>query len=61
MYSNQDKIYLQTRDIPTLKKKIDEAINLSEKLALVLNDLKCYNLQFEIRQDEEVNKREEEA
>lgn len=48
MFTNKDKLYLQTSDIPTLKNKIDKAIKLSNQLASVLNDLDCYNIEFEI-------------
>ena len=48
MFSNKDKIYLQTSDIPTLKNKINSAIELSNQLASFLNDLDRYNIEFEI-------------
>lgn len=48
MYSNKDKLYLQTTDIPTLKNKINKAIELSRELASTLNDLENYKLEFEI-------------
>ena len=53
MYSNKDKIYLQTKDIPTLKNKIDKAIKLSKELEQTLSDLECYKLEFEIKEREE--------
>lgn len=53
MYSDKDKLYLQTKDMPTLKNKINEAIELSRKLTTVLNDLESYNLTFEIKKEGE--------
>lgn len=53
MYSNQDKLYLQTKDMPTLKNKINEAMRLSKELARVLNDLEGYQLEFEIQKERE--------
>ena len=34
MYSNNDKLYLQSKDMPILKEKISKAIDLSKELAL---------------------------
>ncbi len=48
MYSVNDKIFLQTKDIPNLKSKIIRAIELSNELELVLKDLNNYDLEFEI-------------
>lgn len=48
VYSNKDKLYLQTKDIPTLKNKMNKAIELSRELASVLNDLENYEVEFEI-------------
>lgn len=53
MYSNQDKLYLQTKDMPTLKKKLEKAQRLSRELAFVLNDINSYRLEFEIKKEEE--------
>ena len=52
MFSNKDKLYLQTKDIPVLKKKISKAIELSKELENVLNDLENYEIEFEIRKEE---------
>lgn len=52
MYTNKDKLYLQTSDIPTLKNKINKAIELSKQLVSILNDLECYNIEFEIKKEE---------
>lgn len=49
MFSNKDKLYLQTNDIPTLKNKINKAIELSKELEVVLKDLENYNITFEIK------------
>ena len=48
MFTNKDKLYLQTKDIPNLKKAIDKAIELSNELKLVLNELDNYNIEFKI-------------
>lgn len=48
MYSDKDKIYLQTSDIPKLKNKIKKAIDLANELSITLNDLENYNIEFEI-------------
>ncbi len=52
MFANKDKLYLQTNDIPTLKKKIEKAIELSKELETVLKDLENYNIEFEIKKEE---------
>lgn len=52
MFSNKDKLYLQTKDIPVLKNKISKAIELSKELENVLNDLENYEIEFEIRKEE---------
>ena len=39
---------MQTKDIPTLKNKMNKAIELSRELASVLNDLENYEVEFEI-------------
>ena len=48
MFTNKDKLYLQTKDIPNLKNTIDKAIELSNELKLVLNELDNYNIEFKI-------------
>lgn len=53
MYSNKDKLYLQTSDMPTLNNKINKAIELSKELALVLKDLENYDVEFEINAEKE--------
>ena len=53
MYSDRDKLYLQTRDMPRLKEKINRAIELSKELEQTLSDLECYKLEFEITEREE--------
>lgn len=53
MFSNKDKIYLQTSDIPNLKRKIDKAIELGRELSSVLNDLENYKLELEINTKKE--------
>lgn len=53
MFSNKDKIYLQTSDIPNLKRKIDKAIELGRELSAVLNDLENYKLELEINTKKE--------
>ena len=52
MYSNNDKLYLQSKDMPILKEKISKAIDLSKELALTLQDLETYKLEFEIKKEE---------
>lgn len=52
MYSNKDKLYLQTKDMPILKEKLERAKELSAELALVLNDIDNYDLEFEIKKEE---------
>ena len=54
MYSNKDKLYLQTKDMPILKEKLERAKELSAELALVLNDIDSYNLEFEIKKEEKL-------
>lgn len=51
MYSNNDKLYLQTRDMPELKKKLENAQRLSKELAIVLDDIESYRLEFEVREE----------
>lgn len=53
MYTNKDKLYLQTTDMPTLKNKINKAIELSRELTSVLNDLENYKVEFEINAERE--------
>ena len=53
MYSYKDKVYLQTNDMPTFKNKINKAKELSKELALILNDLEDYELEFEISAETE--------
>lgn len=48
MFTNKEKLYLQTSDIPNLKNKIDKAIELANELKSVLNDLDNYNIEFKI-------------
>lgn len=52
MFSNNDKLYLQSKDMPTLKEKINRAIELSKELKITLEDLDGYNLEFEIKKEE---------
>lgn len=52
MFSNKDKLYLQTKDVPTLKSKISKAIELSKELESVLSDLENYEIEFEIKKEE---------
>ena len=52
MYSNNDKIYLQSKEMTILKEKISKAIDLSKELALTLQDLETYKLEFEIKKEE---------
>lgn len=52
MYSNKDKLYLQTKDMPALKEKLERAKELSVELASVLNDIDSYDLEFEIKKEE---------
>lgn len=52
MYSSNDKLYLQSKDMPILKEKINRAIDLSKELALTLQDLEAYKLEFEIKKEE---------
>lgn len=52
MFTNKDKLYLQTSDIPKFKNKIEQAIKLSKELASVLNDLETYSFEFEIKKEE---------
>lgn len=52
MYSNKDKLYLQTKDMPILKEKLERAKKLSTELESVLNDIDSYNLEFEIKKEE---------
>lgn len=49
MFANKDKLFLQTGDLPTLKGKIDRAVQLSNELNLVLQDLNGYQLEFEFK------------
>lgn len=49
MFTIKDKLFLQTGDLPTLKEKIDKAIQLSNELNLVLQDLNGYQLEFELK------------
>lgn len=53
MYSNNDRIYLQTKDMPTLQAKINKAKELSVELASVLDDIDGYQLEFEIKKEED--------
>lgn len=53
MHSYKDKLYLQTRDMPTLNNKINKAIELSRELALTLNDLADYKVEFVINAESE--------
>ena len=53
MFTNKDKLYLQTTDIPNLKRKIDRAIELSSELQSVLNDLDNYNIEFKMQTKKE--------
>ena len=52
MYSNKDKLYLQTKDMPTLKEKLERAKKLSSELETVLNDIDEYTMEFEIKKEE---------
>ncbi len=52
MFSNNDKLYLQSKDMPVLKEKISRAIELSRELVTTLQDLEAYNLEFEIKKEE---------
>lgn len=52
MYSNKDKLYLQTNDMPILKEKLEKAKQLSKELEVVLRDIDNYNLEFEIKKEE---------
>lgn len=52
MFSNKDKLYLQTKDVSTLKNKISRAIELSKELESVLSDLENYEIEFEIKKEE---------
>lgn len=52
MYSNKDKLYLQTNDMPILKEKLERAKELVGKLEIVLNDIDSYSLEFEIKKEE---------
>lgn len=53
MFTNKEKLYLQTSDIPNLKSKIEKAIELSNELKSVLNDLNNYNIEFSIETKKE--------
>lgn len=53
MYSNKDKLYLQTKDMPILKKKLEDAQRLSQELVFVLNDINNYQLEFEVKKEED--------
>lgn len=52
MYSNKDKLYLQTKDMPILKEKLERARALSKELQAVLNDIDNYDLEIEIKKEE---------
>lgn len=52
MYSNKDKLYLQTNDMPILREKLKKAKELTKELEIVLNDIDTYNLEFEIKKEE---------
>lgn len=52
MYSNKDKLYLQTNDMPILREKLKKAKELTKELDIVLNDIDTYNLEFEIKKEE---------
>lgn len=51
MYSNKDRLYLQTNDMPILKEKLEKAKQLSKELEIVLNDIDNYNLEFELKKE----------
>lgn len=53
MFTNKDKLYLQTKDIPNLKNTIDKAIELSNELRTTLNDLESYTIEFEMQTKKE--------
>lgn len=53
MYSSEDKLYLQTTDMPILKDKINRAIEISRELTSVLNDLESYKIEFKINTEGE--------
>lgn len=48
MFTNKDKLYIQTSDIPNLNEKINKAIELSNELKKVLNDLNGYSIEFKM-------------
>ena len=54
MYSNKDKLYLQTKDMPILKEKLEKAKKLSKELEVVLTDIDSYNLEFGIKNVEDI-------
>lgn len=51
MFSNNDKLYLETTDMPTLKTKLKEAEKLSKELASILNDISNYRLEFKMKEE----------
>ena len=53
MFSNNDKLYLETSDMPIFKTKLKEAERLSKELAFVLNDISNYRLEFKMKERSE--------
>lgn len=53
MFTNKDELYIETSDIPNLNKKINRAIELSNELRNVLNDLDGYCIEFKMGEKKE--------
>lgn len=51
MYLNNDKLYLEIKDMPILKEKLKKAQKLSKELEETLSDISLYSLELEVKKE----------